>query len=41
MPATLDDIGNDFMNDDDDLEAELIALTSGDDNVGKSRRTGK
>lgn len=41
MPATLDDIGNDFINDDDDLEAELIALTSGDDNVEKSRRTGK
>ncbi|XP_068987998.1 coiled-coil and C2 domain-containing protein 1-like isoform X3 [Bombus flavifrons] len=38
VPETLDDIGNDFMNDDDDLEAELIALTSGDDNVGKSRR---
>ncbi|XP_071866478.1 lethal (2) giant discs 1 isoform X1 [Bombus fervidus] len=39
VPATLDDIGNDLMNDDDDLEAELIALTSGDDNIGKSRRT--
>lgn len=42
MPETLDDIGNNFMNDDDDddLEAELAALTAGDDNE-KSRRTGK
>ncbi|KAK9298155.1 hypothetical protein QLX08_008390 [Tetragonisca angustula] len=41
VPETLDDIGNNFMNDnddDDDLEAELAALTAGDDNE-KSRRT--
>ncbi|XP_043513359.1 coiled-coil and C2 domain-containing protein 1-like isoform X5 [Frieseomelitta varia] len=44
VPETLDDTGNNFMNDndddddDDDLEAELAALTAGDDNE-KSRRT--
>lgn len=42
MPETLDDIGNNFMNnnddDDDDLEAELAALTAGNDNE-KSRCT--
>ncbi|KAK1128344.1 hypothetical protein K0M31_002808 [Melipona bicolor] len=41
VPETLDDIGNNFMNDDnddDDLEAELAALTAGDDNE-KSKRT--
>ncbi|CAL7944646.1 unnamed protein product [Xylocopa violacea] len=40
VPESLDEIGNDFMNDDndDDLEAELAALTAGDDNEGKPRR---
>ncbi|XP_076767231.1 lethal (2) giant discs 1 isoform X2 [Xylocopa sonorina] len=38
VPESLDEIGNDFMDDDDDdLEAELAALTAGDDD-GKPRR---
>ncbi|OAD54205.1 Coiled-coil and C2 domain-containing protein 1-like [Eufriesea mexicana] len=39
VPENLDDISNNFMNDedDDDLEAELAALTS-DNNNGNSRR---
>ncbi|CAK9825338.1 Coiled-coil and C2 domain-containing protein 1-like [Anthophora retusa] len=43
VPETLDDIGKDFMNDndddDDDLEGELAALTSSDNNGGKTKRT--
>ncbi|KOC69709.1 Coiled-coil and C2 domain-containing protein 1-like [Habropoda laboriosa] len=40
VPETLDDIGNDFMNDDgdDDLESELAALTASDNNGQKTRR---
>ena len=43
MPETLDDIGNNFMNDndddDDDLEAELAALTAAGNDNEKSRCT--
>ncbi|XP_017876982.1 coiled-coil and C2 domain-containing protein 1-like isoform X2 [Ceratina calcarata] len=40
VPRSLDEIGNNFMDgvDDDDLEAELAALTAGDDEVVKSKR---
>lgn len=41
MPENLDDIENNFMDNDDDdnddLEAELAALTADDDNIEKSR----
>ncbi|XP_076181781.1 lethal (2) giant discs 1 isoform X2 [Ptiloglossa arizonensis] len=41
IPESLDDLDNDFMNDDDndeDLEAELAKLTAGDDISQKPRR---
>lgn len=44
IPESLDDLDNDFMNDDDndeDLEAELAKLTAGDDISQKPRRRGK
>lgn len=45
MPENLDDIENNFMDNDDDdnddLEAELAALTASDDNIGKSKQSGK
>lgn len=45
MPENLDGIENNFMDNDDDdnddLEAELAALTADDDNIGKSRHGGK
>ncbi|XP_031368889.1 coiled-coil and C2 domain-containing protein 1-like isoform X2 [Apis dorsata] len=43
MPENLDDIENNFMDNDDDdnddLEAELAALTASDDNIGKSKQS--
>ncbi|XP_034194694.2 lethal (2) giant discs 1 isoform X1 [Osmia lignaria lignaria] len=44
IPENLDNIGNEFMEDDDnndDLEAELEALTSGDDSVSKPKQTAR
>ncbi|XP_043800301.1 coiled-coil and C2 domain-containing protein 1-like isoform X2 [Apis laboriosa] len=45
MPENLDDIENNFMDNDDDdnddLEAELAALTASDDNIGKSKHASR
>lgn len=45
MSENLDDIENNFMDNDDDdnddLEAELAALTADDDNIEKFRHDGK